>query len=103
VLKFVVAGMAVVILVLAGVTGFLVYENVSEDDGGGTTRGESTTPTGWEAVSYEDKHSICHEFATTVFREGATLTNDDAYKACMKCGPEKAQNSGTWFGWTCLP
>jgi len=44
-LRFVVAGMAVVILALAGATGFLAYENLSEDDGGGTTSAESEAPT----------------------------------------------------------
>jgi hypothetical protein len=101
-LRFVVAGMAVVILALAGVTGFLVYENLSEDDGGGTTRGQPTAPTEWDAVSYADRHSICHEFATTTFREGNTKTDDDKYQACMKCGPQQVWDSETFFGWTCL-
>jgi hypothetical protein len=90
-LRFVVAGMAVVILALAGVTGFLAYENLSEDDGGGTTRGQPTTPTGWEAVSYKEQHDICYEFAST--REHL---DDKKYQACMSCGPEKVEcESGT--------
>jgi hypothetical protein len=51
-LRFVVAGMAVVILGLAGVTGFLAYENLSEDDGGATTRGQPTGPTGFGASAW---------------------------------------------------
>jgi hypothetical protein len=83
-LRFVVAGMAVVILALAGVTGFLVYEDLSEDDGGGTTSGQPTTTTGWEAVSYKEQHDMCYEFAST----GEFLDNTK-YQACMICGPSR--------------
>jgi len=89
-LRFVVAGMAVVILALAGATGFLAYENLSEDDGGGAT----VQPTGWDAVSYEGKHEICYEFATFFGNEGLRRTDDDKYQACMDCGPEKVRDRG---------
>lgn len=72
-LRFAVGGMAVVILVLAGVVGFVAC---GEDGGGGGT----VQPTGWEAVSYKDKHDICHDWAGG---------NDYKYQPCMQCGPDE--------------
>lgn len=99
-LRFVVAGMAVVILGLAGVTGFLAYDRFTEDDDGGSapSRPMEERPTAWDAVSYKDRHDMCHDFATASTPSHGSYAT--AYSACMQCGPDKVSLSAA-LGWHC--
>lgn len=82
-LRFVVAGMAVIIIALAGMVGFLAYEQFTADDDGTT----SEQPAGWQAVSYKDKQDICREFATFTGLPRSWI-DDSMYQACIQCGPD---------------
>lgn len=101
-MKSVLASMAVVIIALAGLTGLVACSDDGGDGGGGAT----VQPRGWEAVSYKDKHDICHEFAT-ITRLRHSEIDDNKYQACMQCGPDRVDFfivSGTgsvW--WYCRP
>jgi hypothetical protein len=82
-LRFVVAGMAVIIVALAGMAGFLAYEEFTPDDDGTTTQQPAVL---WQAVSLKDKQDICREFATFTSL-GRSWMDDGMYQACMQCGP----------------
>jgi hypothetical protein len=95
-LRLVVAGLAVIVLVLAGVTGFLVYDESS--DGGNELPPTVTGTAGWQAVPYKDRHDMCHEFATAIAPRPSDYRA--VYPACMECGPDKLSVS-TALGWYC--
>jgi hypothetical protein len=96
--RFILAGMTVIILALAAITGWLAYEQFSEDEGGAaSTRPTAMPPAGWEAVPYKDKHDICYEFA---YGSGEMLYRG-SYQPCMDCGPDKVSYNKETRSWWC--
>jgi len=92
------------ILWLAGVTVIAVWPVVAdapwEDEGEASTAEApivSAEPTSsCEALSYQDRHEMCAEFARCpIIVQPGTYIESAKYQACMECGPDKVRSTAT--------